>query len=212
VVGLRVPDGVVLAVEKPVLSKLLLPGTSRRIAILDSSHGMASAGLTADARQLVNFARKEANEHRKFYSEDIPARVLIDRLSMHIQNYTIQSYLRPYGVSSLVASHDRNGFHLHMIEPSGVSFGYFGIAVGRGKSLAKTEIEALELKSLNVQQALFEAAKIVHKARDEKDKDFELELACISDGTGHKFQYVSEQQKADINQRAKQALDEQLNV
>lgn len=42
VIGLRVKDGIVLAVEKLTLSKLLVPGANRRIASVDTHAGVVS--------------------------------------------------------------------------------------------------------------------------------------------------------------------------
>lgn len=85
-IGLRVKDGIVLAVEKLVHSKLLVPGTSnRRIQTIDKHIGLvgqiwsrcirvlkvplcqATAGYLADGRHLANRARSEASNFREFY-------------------------------------------------------------------------------------------------------------------------------------------------
>lgn len=44
-IGLRVKDGVVLALEKLVHSKLLVPGTNRRIQSVDRHIGMVSLSI-----------------------------------------------------------------------------------------------------------------------------------------------------------------------
>jgi 20S proteasome alpha/beta subunit len=84
-IGLRVKDGVVLAVEKLVHSKLLVPGANRRIQTIDKHIGLvrghtnciycihtlgvgqATAGLLADGRHVSNRARDEAASHREVY-------------------------------------------------------------------------------------------------------------------------------------------------
>lgn len=58
--GLRCRDGVVLAVEKPILNKMLLPNSNRRIHTVDEGHGVAVTGFVGDARQIINRARDEA--------------------------------------------------------------------------------------------------------------------------------------------------------
>ena len=50
--------------------------------------------------------------------------------------------------------------HLYMIDPSGTSFGYFGCAVGKGRTLAKTELEKLKLRELSCREAVKEAVKM----------------------------------------------------
>lgn len=45
-IGIRVKDGIVLAVEKLVHSKLLVPGANRRIQTIDRHIGMVSEEIT----------------------------------------------------------------------------------------------------------------------------------------------------------------------
>ena len=59
-VGIRCKDGVVMGVEKPKLSKMLVEGSNRRIFTVDKHSGMCVSGLMADARQVVTYAREEA--------------------------------------------------------------------------------------------------------------------------------------------------------
>jgi 20S proteasome subunit alpha 7 len=45
VIGLRVKDGIVFAVEKLVQSKLLVPGSNRRIQMVEEHAGLVSLVL-----------------------------------------------------------------------------------------------------------------------------------------------------------------------
>jgi 20S proteasome subunit alpha 7 len=46
---------------------------------------------------------------------------MIERLGMYVQAYTLYSSVRPFGLSSLIATMDEyHGPQLYMIEPSGV--------------------------------------------------------------------------------------------
>lgn len=82
------------------------------------------SGISADARQLVNRARKEAKNYKSFYFDPIPSRLLNERLSGFMQAYTLYSHVRPFGCSVILASYDKTGPQLHMIDPSGVSYVY----------------------------------------------------------------------------------------
>ncbi|XP_076320781.1 proteasome alpha7 subunit isoform X2 [Tachypleus tridentatus] len=71
-IALRGKDGVVLAVEKLVTSKLYEAGANKRIFSIDRHVGVACAGLLADARQLVETARTEASNYRADYGSSVP--------------------------------------------------------------------------------------------------------------------------------------------
>jgi 20S proteasome subunit alpha 7 len=61
--------------------------------------------------------------------------------------------------------------------------GYYGAATGKGRQIAKSELEKLNLSEgqLSLQEGVREAARIIYVAHDDnKDKEFELEMTWIS--------------------------------
>jgi len=68
-VGIRTPEGVVLAVEKRVQSPLLESSSIEKIMEIDSHLGCAMSGLTADARTMIDHARVTAQSHSFTYDE-----------------------------------------------------------------------------------------------------------------------------------------------
>lgn len=145
VIGLRGKDGIVFAVEKIVTSKLYEAGTNKRIFNIDQHVGMAVSGLISDARQIVEIARSEASSYKSQYGIGIPLKYLNERVSMYMHAYTLYSAVRPYGCSVILGAYEHDGPAMYMIDPSGVSYGYYGCAVGKAKQSAKTEIEKLKL-------------------------------------------------------------------
>lgn len=107
----------------------------------------------------------------------------------------------------------RGGPALYMIEPSGLYWGYYGAATGKGRQAAKAELEKLNLHdgTLSLEQGVREAARIIHVAHDDnKDKDFELEMSWISalDGpTRGMHQEVPEELRREAERLAKKALE-----
>ena len=110
--GLLCSDGIVLAVEKRVQSKLLeKPKTSEKMYKIDNHIACAVAGLTSDANILLNEARLLAQKHRYRYRESQNVESMIKALCNMKQSYT-SSGLRPFGVSFLIGWDKHFGFQL----------------------------------------------------------------------------------------------------
>ncbi|KAF5930170.1 hypothetical protein HYC85_031043 [Camellia sinensis] len=67
VVGIKCKDGIVMGVEKLIASKMMLPGSNRRIHSVHRHSGMTVAGLAADGRQVVARAKSEATNYESIY-------------------------------------------------------------------------------------------------------------------------------------------------
>lgn len=210
IIGLRAKDGVVLAVEKLITSKLYEDDSNSRIFTIDRHIGLAFSGLNADGRALVQIARDEAQSYANQYDRPIPLKILNDRISSYLHAYTLYSAVRPFGVGVIIAAWtEENGPEMYMIDPSGLSLGYYGCAVGKAKQSAKTEIEKLKLADLNTEQATLEAAKIIYQVHDElKDKEFKLEMSWVGEGTrgAHKMLPTDAYDKA--NKAGREAMDQ----
>ncbi|KAK7084654.1 Proteasome subunit alpha type-3 [Halocaridina rubra] len=208
-IGLRCKDGVVLAVEKIITSKLFEPGANKRIFTVDTHAGIACAGLLADVRAIVEVASIESSNYRAEYGVPIPCKFLAERVSSYLHAYTLYSAVRPYGCSIITSAYDNDGPQLFMTDPAGMCHGYYGCAVGKAKQNAKTEIEKLKLKDLTCRELVKEAAKIIYLVHDEvKDRHFELELSWVCEESGFKHQLVPKDLYQEAEQYAKAALEE----
>lgn len=210
VIGLRGKDGVVLAVEKLITSKLYEAESGTRIFTIDTSIGMAISGMIADGRAVVDIARQEASNYRQQYDRPIPLKQLNDRLSSYFHAYTLYSAVRPFGVSVILASWtEETGPEMYMIDPSGVACGYFGCAVGKAKQTAKTEIEKLKLADMTVNELITTAGKIIYQVHDElKDKDFKLELSWVCQASNGRHQMVPDEMYTAATRAGQEAVDE----
>ncbi|KAL2016902.1 hypothetical protein VTK56DRAFT_2863 [Thermocarpiscus australiensis] len=246
-IGIRCKDGVVLAVEKIVTSKLLKPGANKRIATVDRHLGVVYSGMVPDGRHFVERARDEARAWRDTFKTPIPTADLASRMGGYMQAYTLYQSVRPFGITAIVGGVDsaaqdtpvdgevgsgpscgaggraagktHGGPFLYMIEPSGLYWGYYGAATGKGRQAAKAELEKLDLggggagSSLTLEQAVKEAARIIYVAHDDsKDKEFELEMTWISGADGPTkglHQEVPKALREEAERLARKALEDE---
>jgi 20S proteasome subunit alpha 7 len=122
-----------------------------------------------------------------------------------------------------VAGIDKTGPKLYAIEPSGVYYGYRATASGKGKALAKTELEKVIAKEggITVKEGVMELARMwvtptwqalmksIHLVHDDnKDKDFELEMTWVCAESGNKHKAVPAELLAEADAKGKAALEE----
>ena len=125
-IGIRCKNGVVLAVEKLITSKLLKPGSNKRIATVDRNIGVvrpislhvrgetevayflfkACSGLIPDGRHFVERARDEASAWRSTYKNPIPVDSLANRMGSYTQAYTLYNSVRPFGITVIIGGWD----------------------------------------------------------------------------------------------------------
>eukprot|EP00041_Stephanoeca_diplocostata_P004548 m.46876 g.46876 ORF g.46876 m.46876 type:complete len:253 (-) comp15185_c0_seq1:459-1217(-) len=208
VVGVRGKDVVVLGVEKRTTAKLQNDRTVRKIVEVDDHISIAFAGLTADARSLVNSARIECQSYR-LNLEDAPSVEYTTRfIAQTKQKFTQSNGRRPYGVSCLVVGFDGEKPQLFNTDPSGVYSAWKANAIGRS---AKTVREYLEKNySEEVAESRRETEKLAVKALLEvvQSGSKSIELAVMAKGEALKFltaEQVDELMKEIDDDREKEA-------
>ncbi|CAD6197459.1 unnamed protein product [Caenorhabditis auriculariae] len=190
-VALRGKNGVVIAVDKVITSKLYIDDANPRMFNCNDNVGMAIAGVYPDGFALKDYACGEAIKWLKEYREPMSVQKLATSVAEYIHIFTL-GISRPFGASAFFSAWDKKkGGRLFLVEPSGLNYEYKAWAVGKHRQAAKAEIEKLKLDQLDVQDLVREAARIIIAIRDEnKDKDVQIEMGWVGENTNGKHEVV----------------------
>lgn len=141
-VGVRTPEGVVLAAERGTHSPLMEQTSVEKLHRITDHIGIASAGHVADARRLIDEARQQAQLNNLRYGEDLDVETLTKALTDHLQQYTQQAGARPFGTSLLIGGVDNGVPALYEAEPSGTPCEWKAAAIGGGRDEIQSYLEA----------------------------------------------------------------------
>eukprot|EP00767_Chilomastix_cuspidata_P001137 gnl/Chilomastix_cuspidata/1350.p1 GENE.gnl/Chilomastix_cuspidata/1350~~gnl/Chilomastix_cuspidata/1350.p1 ORF type:complete len:256 (-),score=125.58 gnl/Chilomastix_cuspidata/1350:48-815(-) len=190
--GILAEDGVLLATEKKIPSKLLEVRRSEKIYQIDKHIGCAVAGITSDSNHIIDRIRVSAQRHRVRFSEPTSVEALATTIADHMQAYTQFGGLRPFGVSFLLAGYDPLlGFQLFQVEPSGVLLAWKATAIGQNSGLAistlrsalrekEGEASAWGVRKVDLDEAMRLAVKVFSKSIDRSSLSADkLEFASL---------------------------------
>merc|ERR1712039_678009 len=139
-------------------------GQQEKLFRINGTSLCAVAGLTSDANVLLNRMRHTAQSHLFTFGEPMPVEQQVTAICDTKQSYTQFGGLRPYGVSFLVAGHDRyHGFQLYHTDPSGNFSGWKAHAIGIGNNVAQQIMRQDWREDLSLQEAMELTAKVLVK-------------------------------------------------
>ena len=209
VVGVICNNGVILGCEKIKQSPLLVKDSNRRIFNIETHIGMAICGRISDGMNVMYRAREEAEQYKINFGIPISGAVLAERVANYVHAYTLYGAYRPFGATFLIASMDNGKPHLYKIENSGAMRGYFGCSDGKGKQVAKNEIEKVSREEF-CDQALVKVAKAIVKAHEEfKEKTYEFEASWVGSHTGGSHELIDWNLRNELRKQAEDELDEE---
>ncbi|KAL9658112.1 hypothetical protein ABK040_013025 [Willaertia magna] len=214
-VGVRGKEIVVLAVERKTAAKLQDSRTVRKIVKIDDHCALAFAGLTADARVLVNKARL----HAQSYSLQFEDQVSIDYITRYIaqvqQKYTQSGGVRPFGISTLIAGFEADGTPtLSQTDPSGTFSSWKANTCGRNSKTVREFLEKCYEEDLSDEGSIKLAVKSLLEVVESGSKNIEVAvlkykqpLRFLSDEEVGKFVDEIELEKKQEEENKKQKKD-----
>ncbi len=190
--GIRYKDGVLLAADKRLWSRLVEAKSIEKIFQIDEAIGSAASGLVADARVIIDWARVEAQNYFLTYNEAIDVRTLAKRIGNFQQLYTQFGGVRPFGVSLLIAGIE-NKPRLFETDPSGAVIESKASAIGAGRTRAMEIFEEKYSEKMSLQEALELAMKIMNEVMEGKLSEENVEISTV-DAKAKEFRMLEKEE------------------
>ncbi len=196
--GVVFEDGVVLVADRRIPNpKLAEPSSLEKIHQIDEHVGCATAGLVADARVLVEYARLAAQINRVTYSEPIAIELLVRRICDYKQQYTQFGGVRPFGTALLVGGYDDDGIHLYETEPSGSLTSFKATSTGGNKQPVMELFEQKYKPGMDADSAILLALEGLRQSLDDVTNLSQVEICTLQRGRGlHRLTYEEIQKYA----------------
>jgi len=176
--GIVHEDGVVLAATRK--TNELGVRNPEKVFKIDDHLGVATSGLVADGRNLVEEARNEAQKHLMTYDEDIPVFTLAKFVADRCQQFTQYGGVRPYGVSTITGGIKDGELGVYQTDPSGTLNQWNAIAIGKGGENAREYLEENFEEGLDEESAI-ELAVDALKAGEEDIDNENIELSVVDE-------------------------------
>ncbi|MFB6139678.1 MAG: archaeal proteasome endopeptidase complex subunit alpha [Halosimplex sp.] len=171
-VGVRTDAGVVLAADRQVRSPLVEEQSIEKLHRIDDHIAIASAGHVADARQLVDFARQQAQMNRLRYDEPIGVESLAKEVTDYIQRYTQSGGVRPFGVALAIAGVDPDGTpKLFETDPSGTPYEWRATAIGGDRETLQGFLEDEYREEMDLDAGITLALETLAQSNEDIDPE-----------------------------------------
>jgi proteasome alpha subunit len=195
-VGVRTADGVVLAADRHARSPLIERDSIEKIHEIDDHVGVASAGHVADARQLIDVARRQAQVNRLRYDEPASVESLTKEVTDYIQQYTQTGGARPFGVALLVGGIEDGEPRLFETDPSGTPYEWQAVAIGGSREDIQTYLEDEYAEEMDLEGGVELALRALASVNDDGLDATGVDIATV-DVENQQFSKLAEDDIAE---------------
>ncbi len=181
-IGIVCKDGVVLVSDRRQKDKLIIEESSNKIFEVDEHIMVVSAGITSDARVLIDKARVLAQQHRITYDSEPTTEAIVKEVADIKQQFTQYGGARPFGVALMFAGFNEKP-SLYVTDVTGNYFQYKSNAIGESDEKIRDKLREKYKSDLTTEQGTKLALEIF---KEILDKNFNLERFDVGIIKGNK--------------------------
>lgn len=178
-IGMVCSDGVFILADKRTEDKLIVKKSANKIHEIDEHIIASVAGITADARVLVERAQVLAQQHRITYDSPIEPELIIKEIANIKQQFTQYGGARPFGVSFMVAGINSKKPELFVSDVTGNYFSYYANAIGENDDKIREKLRERYKREFTIKKGVAVALEIFKEIQSKKFDISRFELSYI---------------------------------
>jgi len=178
--GMVCSDGVFIIADKRAEDKLIVQKSANKVFEIDEHIISSTAGITSDARVLIERAQVLAQQHRVTYDSPIEPELIIKEIANLKQQFTQYGGARPFGVSVMLAGINSKKPELFASDVTGNYFGYHADAIGENDDKIKEKLRERYKKDLTIKKGIKLALEILKEVQGNKFDMNRFEVCYIT--------------------------------
>ena len=180
-IGIVFKNGVVIVSDRRQKDKLIVEDSANKIQEIDEHIMAVSAGITSDARVLVEKARVLAQQHRVTYDSPPTTEAIVREIADVKQQFTQYGGARPFGVSMMFAG--MNGKpSLYITDVTGTYLQFKANAIGENDEKIKEKLRSEYREGMSSREAIHLALKIFREIQGEEFNINRFDAGILEEG------------------------------
>ncbi len=175
-IGFVCTDGVLIIADKRLNDKLLAPKSLSKIYEIDGHIISTAAGISSDARILIEKAQLMAQQHRVTYDSPVEPELVIKEVANTQQMFTQYGGARPFGVSVMIAGINKTKPEVFISDVTGNYFSYIAGVIGENDERIREKLREY-YKLSTIEDGIKLGLKIF---KDIQEKNFDINRLEVS--------------------------------
>ena len=187
-IGVVCKDSVVIVSDRRQKDKLVVEESANKIYEIDEHIMVVSAGITSDARVLVEKARVLAQQHRVTYDSPPNTEGIVKDIADMKQQFTQYGGARPFGVALMFGGFNGRPY-LYVTDVTGNYLQFKASAIGENDEKIKEKLKEKYREGMTVKEGIKLALEIFKEIQGEEFSIERFDAGVI--GEGKKIQKLS---------------------
>ena len=179
-IGMVCADGVFILADKRTDDKLIVAKSATKVHEIDEHIIASVAGITSDARVLIERSQVLSQQHRITYDSPIEPELIIKEISNIKQQFTQYGGARPFGVSLMIAGVNSKTPELFTSDITGNYFAYYANAIGENDEKIREILREKYKREFSIKKGVKLALEIFEEIQKNKFDINRFELGYIT--------------------------------